>query len=167
VDKRTKKTLSTDNAVLRMGKYCAYAERTIAEVKRKMKTIGVLPEDEDAVLERLKKQGFLNEDRFATAFAGGKFRIKKWGKKRIGMEMRKKGLSNELIEKGLSQLPEADYTETLDGLLKRKWQIITRSGIDEKDYEAKQRANGKLIRFALQKGYEMDLVLQRVKKLGL
>jgi regulatory protein len=165
VDKRTKKTLSLDNAMQRMGKYCSYTERSIAEVKKKLKELNVAPEDTDTVLQRLAKMGFLNEDRFATAFAGGKFRIKKWGKKRIEIEMKRKGLSSELIEKGLKQLPEADYLETLEHLLKKKQEQIMRSGKDEKDYDTRQRNRQKLIRFALQKGYEMDLVMTRVRKL--
>jgi regulatory protein len=167
VNKRTKKTLSVDNAVQMMGKYCAYRERSIDEVVKKLKGFAMSPANIQLVLERLTKQGFLDEDRFATAFAGGKFRQKKWGRKRIQMEMKKKGLSNELIEKGLSQLLEKDYIETLDVLIQKKWKQVTRSGKDADDYETKQSNRGKLIRYALQKGYEMDLVLDRVRKLGL
>lgn len=165
MDKRTKKTLSVDNAVQRMGKYCAYSERSIAEVRKKLKSLNVTSEDSEVVLERLKKQGFLNEDRFATAFAGGKFRIKKWGKRRIEMEMKKKGLSGELIEKGLKQLPEKEYAETLEELLQKKWKQLVRSGKDDIEHEIKQQNRQKLIRFALQKGYEIDLVMERVRKL--
>jgi regulatory protein len=167
VDKRTKKTLSVDNALLRMSKYCAYAERSIDEVKKKLKTIGVSPNDSELVMERLKKQGFLNEDRFASAFAGGKFRIKKWGKKRIGMEMKRKGLTDDLIEKELSLLPEKEYQETLDMLLQKKWKQIMRGDTGETDYDTQQKNKGKLIRYALQKGYEMDLVLEKVRKMGI
>lgn len=167
MDKRTKKTLSVDNAVIRMGKYCSYTERSIDEVKKKLKTLGVSVEDTQLVMERLTKMGFLNESRFASAFVSGKFRMKKWGKKRIEMEMKRKGVSNELIEKGISGLSQEEYIEALDTLLQKKWNTIARTSKETDDYEAKQRQKQKLIRFALQKGYEMDLVFQRVKVLGL
>ncbi|HTB06161.1 MAG TPA: RecX family transcriptional regulator, partial [Bacteroidia bacterium] len=86
MSKRTKKTLSVDAAVLRLGKYCAYTERTLDEVNKKLKELEVSEEDAKIVIERLTKQGFINEKRFAESFARGKFRIKKWGKRRIKME---------------------------------------------------------------------------------
>lgn len=167
MSKRTKKTLSVDEAVARMGKYCAYTERSTDDVKKKLKTLGVSAEDTQLVMERISKMGFLNESRFASAFATGKFRMKKWGKKKLGMEMKRKGLTDELIQKGLSQLSEMDYTETLDTLLQKKWKVISRSVSDDDDYETKQKHKQKLVRFALQKGYEADLIFERIKKLGL
>lgn len=162
MSKRTKKTLSLDAAVLRLGKYCAYTERTLEEVNKKLEALEVSEEDAKIVVERLTKQGFINEKRYAESFARGKFRIKKWGKRRIKMEMRKKGLSDELIEKGLKELPEEDYSTTLDELLQKKWKQIQRSSANDKEINYKRQ---KLIRYALQKGYEMDLVMERIKVL--
>jgi len=164
MNKRTKKTLSADAALLRLQNYCAFRERSTEEVRKKILEFGLNPSEAWTVLEKLTKAGFLNEDRFARAFAGGKFRIKKWGKRKIEVEMKKKGLSEELIEKGLNELPEKDYSDTLDDLLKKKWAQIARKGTDTKDYETRQKNHQKLIRYALQKGYEMDLVMQKVNK---
>jgi len=166
MNKRTKKTLSVDAVLLRMQNYCAFSERSTEEVRKMMKDFDLNPADAWTVLERLTKAGFINEARFAKSFAGGKFRIKKWGKRKIEVEMKKKGLSEELIEKGLNELPEKDYTDTLDELLKKKWAQISRKEVEKDDYEAKQKNRQKLIRYALQKGYEMDLVMERVKKMG-
>ncbi|MGP8216454.1 MAG: regulatory protein RecX [Bacteroidia bacterium] len=166
MDKRTKKKLSADNALLRMGKFCAYRDRSMDEVKKKLKSLDVSPADAKIVMEKLTKQGFIDENRFAKSFAGGKFRIKKWGRKKIEIEMKKKGISEELIEKGLKQLPEKEYLDTLDSLLQKKWkQIMQRHERMETtdNYETKQHNQQKLIRFALQKGYEMDLVMERIK----
>ena len=167
MSKRTKKTLSVDAAMLRLGKYCAYTDRTLDEVNKKLEELEVSEEDAKIVVERLTKQGFINEKRFAESFARGKFRIKKWGKRRIKMEMRKKGLSDELIEKGLKELPEEDYSTTLDELLQKKWKQLQRSVVKDKTKDINAYNRQKLIRYALQKGYEMDLVIGRVKAIKL
>jgi len=167
MNKRTKKILSVDAALLKLQNYCAFTERSKLEVTKKLKLYNLSPEDSEKVMERLTKAGFINEQRFAKSFVGGKFRIKKWGKRKISMEMKKKGIAKDLIENGLSELPENDYLETLDELLQKKWKQILRSVKENDDYEAKQKRRQKLIRFALQKGYEMDIVMGRVKKLQL
>jgi regulatory protein len=167
MNKRTKKSLSVDAALLRLQNYCAFTERTKLEVTKKMHGYGLSPEDAEIAMQKLINAGFINESRFAKSFAGGKFRIKKWGKRKIEMEMKKKGLSGDLIEKGLSELSENDYLETLDELLKKKWKLIMRTAEEEESYEAKQVKQQKLMRYALQKGYEMDIVLKKVREMKL
>ncbi|HXB13899.1 MAG TPA: regulatory protein RecX [Bacteroidia bacterium] len=166
MDKRTKKSPSIDDALARVRKYCAYSERSKVEVKKKLVEYGVMEGDINMILEKLVKEGFLNESRFALAFAGGKFRMKKWGRTRIKMEMKRKGLSQELIEQGLSELPEKAYTDTLDELLNKKWKQLQgkSEGNNSKPIMAEKQ---KLIRYALQKGYEQDIVMNRMSKLGL
>jgi regulatory protein len=165
MNKRTKKNLSVEAASLRLQNYCAYTERTKQEVQKKMQGYGLSEGDTEMVMEKLIKAGFINETRFVKSFAGGKFRIKKWGKRKIEMEMKKKGISGELIEKGLNEVAETDYQETLDELLEKKWKLIMRSAKEDEDYEAKQKRKQKLMRYALQKGYEMDMVVKSVKKM--
>src|SRR5581483_3393601 len=165
MNKRTKKNLSVEAALLRLQNYCAYTERTKQEVQKKMQNYGLSEGDAEIVMEKLIKAGFINETRFVKSFAGGKFRIKKWGKRKIEMEMKKKGISGELIEKGLNEVTETGYQETLDELLDKKWKLIMRSAKDEEDYEMKQKRKQKLMRYALQKGYEMDMVVKSVKKM--
>ena len=165
MNKRTKKNLSVEAASLRLQNYCAYTERTKQEVLKKMQGYGLSEGDAEIVMEKLIKAGFINETRFVKSFAGGKFRIKKWGKRKIEMEMKKKGISGELIEKGLNEVTENDYQEALDELLEKKWKLIMRSAKEDEDYEVKQRRKQKLMRYVLQKGYEMDIVIERIKKM--
>jgi regulatory protein len=166
MDKRTKKTPTVDVALLKARKYCAFSERTKAEVEKKLKDLGVMGGDIPVIMEKLVKEGFLNENRFATAFASGKFRYKKWGRIKIVMEMKRKGLPEELIKKGVSELSEEDYKQTLDELLLKKWKQVERKVVPD-DYESVYVAKQKLIKFALQKGYEQDIVMQRMKGLKL
>lgn len=166
MDKRTKKTPTIDVALIKARKYCAYSERSKAEVEKKLRNLGAIGGDIPDIIEKLIKEGFLNETRFASAFASGKFRYKKWGKKRIAIEMKRKGLSEELIDKGISELSTEDYETTLDELLKKKWKQLERKIVPD-DYESAFIAKQKLIKYALQKGYEMDIVMERVKNLKL
>ena len=169
MNKRTKKTVSLNEALARARKYCALSERSRAEVMRKLEELGVMKGDLQVLLEKLTNEGFLNEKRFATAFAGGKFRMKKWGRNRIKMEMKKKGLSQELISRGLSELPEKEYTATLDKLLTKKWQTLQRKAARHFSLSAEEGTKQyiSLLRYALQKGYEQELVMQRIKKLDI
>ena len=100
MDKRTKKTLSDEALLLRIRKYCALRERSIKEVSKKLFELGVLEDKALLIIEKLKEEGFLNENRYVSAFARGKFRNKKWGRKKIEMELKKQGIAKELLAKG-------------------------------------------------------------------
>src|SRR6185437_9965208 len=99
MDKRTKKTPSIDVALLKARKYCSLYERSKAETEKKLRDYGVMEGDIPFIIEKLVNEGFLNENRFATAFASGKFRYKKWGRNRIVMEMKRKAYRKSLLKK--------------------------------------------------------------------
>jgi len=164
MDKRTKKTPSIDVALLKARKYCSLYERSKAETEKKLRDYGVMEGDIPFIIEKLVNEGFLNENRFATAFASGKFRYKKWGRNRIVMEMKRKGLSEELIKKGISELSQEEYGKTLDTLLQKKWVQLERKIVPD-DYESGYIAKQKLIKYALQKGYEQDIIISRLKQM--
>jgi regulatory protein len=164
MNKRTKKTPSIDVAIAKARKYCALIERSKTDVQKKLVDYGVKEGDIPDILENLIKEGFLNEKRFASAFASGKFRYKKWGKKRIANEMKRKGISDELIDSGLSFLSNDEYLAVLDELLAKKWKQLERK-VNKEEFESVMVARQKLIRYALQKGYEHDLIMGRMKNI--
>jgi regulatory protein len=167
MDKRTKKTLSDVALMLRVRKYCALRERSVKEVAKKLFELDVLEDKAALIIEKLKEEGFLNEKRYVSAFARGKFRNKKWGKKKIEMELKKQGVSKELLRKGLSEIENTDYLQVLDTLLIKKWkQIKAKPGnADYSDSDLFTPAMQKLINYAMQKGFEYDLIVERVKKI--
>lgn len=166
MDKRTKKTPSVDAVLLKARKYCALSERSKSDVKKKLRDYGTMEGDIPDIIEKLEKEGFLNEKRFASAFAGGKFRYKKWGRNRIKNEMKRKGLSDELITKGMAELKDDDYLETLAELLAKKWKQLERK-VNKEDYESVAIARQKLIKYALQKGYEQDIIMKKMREMRL
>jgi regulatory protein len=167
MDKITQKTLSDEALLLRIRKYCALRERSIKEVSKKLYELGTLEDKAQLIIEKLKQEGFLNENRYVSAYTRGKFRNKKWGKKKIEIELKKQGINKELLEKGLSEIENADYLNTLDTLLIKKWKVIkAKSGnSDYSDSDLFTPDMQKLINYAMQKGFEYDIIVDRVKKI--
>ncbi|MFM7488104.1 MAG: regulatory protein RecX [Cytophagales bacterium] len=150
-----KKRISPADALKKIQHYCAYQERSHREVRNKLFDYGLFQNEVDEIISTLIAAGFLNEERFAKAFAGGKFRIKKWGRIKIVRELEMLGVSKRNIATGLKEIDEFDYRKTLASLLGKKSQQIT----------AKEtfRLNDKLARYAIAKGYEPGLVWEALK----
>lgn len=87
------KTYSVDEAQKKLEYYCAYQERCHKEVVEKLQVMRMIPDAIDIIVVHLIKHNFLNEARFARTFVSGKFRIKKWGRYRLTLELKKKNIS--------------------------------------------------------------------------
>jgi regulatory protein len=96
--------LSPKEALVKIQSYCAYQERSHKEVKNKLFEYGLYASEVDELISNLIVDGFLNEERFAKAFAGGKFRIKKWGRLKIQQELEMLGLTKRNIARQLNQI---------------------------------------------------------------
>jgi regulatory protein len=149
------KVYTTQQAYLKAAKFCAYQERTQQEVREKIKDYGFYGDEVEEVICRLIEDNFINEERFAKVFAGGKFRLKKWGKLKIENALRQKGISEYCIKQGLAEIEEEDYLSTLASLIEKKIPLITA----ENEYIR----NHKLAQFLIQKGYESELVWKTIK----
>jgi len=156
---KKKKFYAPAQAFEKITGYCAYQERSHKEVRNKLYEYGLHRNDVDEILSRLITEKFLNEERFAKAFAGGKFRIKKWGRNKIVNELASHGVTSKCIQKGLTEIDIADYNKTLRNLLKRKLELIKEENIFKKREKA--------ARFAIGKGYESELVWGMLKELDL
>ncbi|MEX1240145.1 MAG: RecX family transcriptional regulator, partial [Cyclobacteriaceae bacterium] len=114
------KVLTPHQAKEKIQRYCAYQERSHQEVRNKLYEYGLHRTDVDEMITSLITEGFLNEERFAKAFAGGKFRLKKWGRIKITHALEAKGVSSNCILIGLRELDEDAYVRILRELLKEK-----------------------------------------------
>lgn len=106
---KEKKKFSLQEAIPKAEKYCVYQERCHKEVRDKLFGFGLSEDDVLQAMNSLVKRGFLNEERFAIAFAGGKFRQKNWGKTKITLELKKRGISEFCIRKALENIGDEDY----------------------------------------------------------
>ena len=131
--------------------YCQYQERCHYEVKEKLAELGSYGDDAAEIMAGLIEQGLLNETRFACAFAGGKFRMLKWGRNKIIFEMKQKRISPYNIKAGLAEIEEDTYLATLQALAEKKW-------LEIKHIKSKLEKKRKLTIYLIQKGYENALV---------
>ena len=139
--------------------YCAYQERTQDEVRQRLQKWGVWGDEAEEIIAELISQNYLSEERFARTFAGGKFRVKQWGRHKIKQELSRRGLTDYTIRQGMSEISDAAYEASLEELLQKKLSTLQRTEADP--LKRKQ----KLIRFALGKGYESELVWRLAEKL--
>ena len=139
--------------------YCAYQERTQDEVKQRLKKWNVWGDEADEIIAELISMNYLSEERFAKTYAGGKFRVKNWGRMKIRQELNRRGLSTYSIEKGMNEIGDEDYLSGLRELLSKKRNMLEKTEADP--FKLKQ----KLARFALGKGYESELVWKELGEL--
>ena len=144
-----------EQIIQKLESYCAYRERCEIEVKQKLFTLGVEEERIHFFLNYLKENNFLNEERFTASFTRGKFNIKHWGKRKITQALQQKKIDTKKIQHNIGNLDEGLYFLTLQDLLEKKSNTIK-----EKDEFKKKQ---KLFQYALQKGYESELVFEALK----
>ncbi|MEI6947569.1 regulatory protein RecX [Paraflavisolibacter sp. H34] len=145
-----KKYLTKEQALQKLRQYCAYQERSHLEVQQKLRELGVYRQEHDEIIASLIEDNYLNEERFALHFAGGKFRMKEWGRKKIYYGLREKGVSDYLINKALKSLDEDDYEQTLARLAEKKYESLK----GEQYLVRKKKTQD----FLMQKGFEPELI---------
>lgn len=144
------KKYSPEQAWLKICKWCAYQERSQQEVRDKLFSYGLYGSDVENMIARLITEKFLSEERFAIAYAEGKFRQLGWGKVKIRQALKFKKVSAYCILKALQSIPDTEYRSRLAKLLEKK----------EKEAGEKDpvRRYYKLYRYALSRGYEADYI---------
>jgi len=139
--------------------YCAYQERCHKEVTMKLRSWGLIQEAIDVLITELIQFNFLNEERYARSFARGKFRIKKWGKMKIRMALKKRDVYFKCIDLAMLEIDDKAYLNTLKHLLQKKNETLKETN----SYKRKI----KLTRYLVTKGYEYDLIHDTLVKLKL
>lgn len=153
-----KKFLTKEQAIQKLRHFCAYQDRSHSEVKQKLWDLGVWRSEHDEIISALIEDDYLNEERFAIQYAGGKFRMKDWGRKKIYFGLKEKGVSDYLIKRAMKEIDEEAYSKTLHTLAQKKWDTLK----DEQHLVRKK----KTVDYLLQKGYEPNLVTGVVNGLG-
>lgn len=141
-------------ALIKAANFCAYQERTHKEVRQRLAELDVIGDESEAIITWLIENNYLNEERFARIFAGSKFRQKKWGRIKIRQELKMRGVSDYCLKAGMSEIDGDDYMVTLQEIIEKKSREIK----DSNKLIIKQ----KLVKFALSRGFENDLVFDVV-----
>lgn len=148
--------METNDAILKkVLHYCAYQDRCTQEVRSKLATFDMPDSEKKKMLKLLVDEGYLDDERYASTFVRSKIHLKKWGVNKIKMSLKMKGISEEIINDALSEIDPEIYKEELIKVLKSK-------KINESDPYKKK---AKLAQYAMQKGYEPNLVWDAVKNL--
>ncbi|HKR04095.1 MAG TPA: regulatory protein RecX, partial [Bacteroidia bacterium] len=120
------------------------------ELRDKLYEWGLHKRDVERMITQMVEEGFMNEERFALAYAGGKFRIKNWGRIKIKLALKQKKVSDYCIRKALNQFDEKDYQKTLEKIIASYSKKISEKNVLKKNYKVAQHAIGK--------GFEPELV---------
>ncbi|MFT4022402.1 MAG: RecX family transcriptional regulator [Flavihumibacter sp.] len=118
------RTYTASQALQKARHYCAYQERCHQEVSEKLFGYGLNKAEADQCIATLIEENYLNEERFAIQFAGGKSRMKGWGQERIRRELRQRQVSEYCIKKALAQFDAGDYSRQLVKLAEKKWESL-------------------------------------------
>ena len=153
----SKKTYTVEEALVKLQKYCSYQDRCHKEVAQKLKEMQMISQASEQIILKLIEGNFLNEERFAMAYVRGKFRIKKWGKRRLVSELKQRQISKYIINKAINQISEDDYKITFEVLAERKaTSLLGKSKLKKKK---------KLADYLLYRGWESHLVYEKVNQL--
>lgn len=151
------KKLTPEQALQKARHYCGYQERCHQEVKEKLYAYGLRSQEVEQLISQLIEEDYLNEERFAIQFAGGKFRMKSWGRNRIKNELKQRQVSEYCIKKAMKEIPEDGYSTTLEKLASTRWESLKGEPLLSRLKKTQDHL--------LYKGYEWDLIQDILKAL--
>lgn len=146
-----KHTYSEQEAYIKLSALCASAEYCEYDLRKKARNWDT---PLDSIISRLRQERFIDDSRYAHAFVRDKFRYNHWGRVRITQELKMRKISADIIEDALCEIPEEDNLDTLRRLIDTKRKSVK----GKSEYEIR----GKLIRFALGRGFQMDDIIKVV-----
>ena len=146
------KQKTEQEAYLTLAALCAQAEHCQWEMVEKMRKWEIPEEAQARIMERLVKERYVDDERFARAFAKDKVRYNKWGRRKVEQALWQKHIDEDIRKKVLNGIDDEEYLSVLRPLLKQKRKSIKA----QNDYELNQ----KLMRFALDRGFTFDIIKQ-------
>jgi regulatory protein len=155
---KTKKYFNEPEAYAKAEHYCAYQERSQQEVRDKLYEWGLLPALVENIIVKLLEGNFLNEERFAKAYARGKFNQRGWGRIKIKQGLKFKKVPDGLIKKALLVIDGDDYLKMLQKILEKKAALLVEKDAFKRRYKLQQ--------YAMSRGYEGDLVGDVLRAIG-
>lgn len=154
--KQSDKSVTPEQVLDKMAKYCAYQERCVKEVIEKLKTYEIAEKDQSEIFNYLIDSRFVDDERFARAFVRGKINQSGWGLNKIRFHLMQKGIAKEIIDEALRQTDEEVYRQRLIEILRTKVKTVKAENAFEK--------NRKLAAYAMQRGFEAGLVWEVLKE---
>ena len=147
--------MTEQEALLRLTTLCAQGEHCTWEMTEKMRRGGISEEAQARIMERLVKERYVDDERYARAFVKDKVHYNKWGRRKVEQALWQKHIDDDIRQRILDEIDDEDYLSVLRPLLQQK----RKSTKAQSDYELNQ----KLIRFALSRGYTYDIIRQCIE----
>ena len=147
-----KKEMTEQEAYLQLAAICAQTEHCEQEMRDKMKRWELDETVQNRIIDRLTKERYIDNERYARAFVKDKIRYNKWGRRKVQQALWMKRIDNDIQQRVLDEIDEKEYLDVLRPLLKQKRKSIKA----DSDYEMNQ----KLVRFALSRGFTFDIIRQ-------
>jgi regulatory protein len=154
-----KKVYNLDEAREKIRRYCAYQERSQKQVHEKLRSYGLIPNVADELFLELLQDDFVNEERFAIAFARGRANIKYWGRRKVEMELRQHGVSKPCVAIALAAIDQNKYADNIQRLALKKYKALKG--------ERKNTRKQKTINYLISKGYIYDEINEVIKNIGI
>lgn len=151
------KTYTVEEAKRKIERYCVYQERCHYDIEKKLKEMRMIPQAIDEIFGHLIQHNFLNETRFAQAFARGKFRIKKWGRVRIKRELKRRKISEYNIKLALKEIDPKEYYKTFETLAEKRF-----TQLERETNRTKKRK--KIADYLLYRGWESALIYELINE---
>ena len=149
---QTNRMMTEQEAYLKLTALCAQAEHCQYEMLEKMRRWGVDDEAQARVMQRLVSERYVDDERFCRAFVNDKIRYNKWGRRKVEQALWLKHIDDDISQRVLDEVDDALYLDILRPMLRQKRRSIKAAS----DYEL----NMKLIKFALSRGFGMDIIRQ-------
>lgn len=150
-----RRPLTYDQALFKVAAICTQSEKCESDIRSKLLAWEISENDSKKIISYLKEEKFLDDARYCSFFVKDKSRFNKWGKIKISYALRTKKIDEELIVNALAQIDEEETLSTLLSILHTKSRNLK--------YKDEYDKKGKLIRFALSRGFEMRLINQALK----
>ena len=141
-----------------LAQHCSYRERSAAEVRQKMERMGLQPEWQEPLLEKLQQDGFQSESRFARAFTRDKYSLEDWGRIKIRQHLQQRGVSDNEVDRAFDHMEEDLYCSNLR-------RVLSRHAAGLKGHSGFE-LRGRMYRSALGRGYEPALIWEMIRELG-
>lgn len=139
------KHITVAEAIIKARTFCNYRERCHVELRDKLYKLGLWTKDVNHVIGQMIEENLLNEERYAKSYARGHFYQKRWGKYKIIVELKQRGMNDRLIKTALAEIDEDDYLETIEKLIHKKQREVSGTKAIQKQ---------KIARYLMQKGYQ-------------
>lgn len=141
--------MDTATALVKLQEICSRQEKAPADAIALMKKWGVAQEKQGEILEKLKAERFIDEDRYASAYVKDKIRFDHWGMVKIRFQLNHKGISQDITEKALREIDKQEYRKMISKELEKKSKTLKGTG---------REIWAKLARYGSSRGYEMDVM---------